>query len=173
MTLDFQANKEILKQVATIPSKRLRNKIAGYCTRLKKKMIRDNNTKILLQREEEARPLEKRLQDEKAALLRRYNNMTEEEKIVDEWNEDEDDEWNEDEDDESNEDKDDERNEDEDERKICSAYDLLVMAEEPDRVQLEVEWDTYKLLSSLGMTSNIPRIAVAPMKKPPRAHGGM
>jgi small subunit ribosomal protein S17e len=32
MTLDFQTNKKIAEEVAIIPSKRLRNKIAGFAT---------------------------------------------------------------------------------------------------------------------------------------------
>ena len=32
MTLDFQTNKKIAEEVAIIPTKRLRNKIAGFAT---------------------------------------------------------------------------------------------------------------------------------------------
>nr|ABV22463.1 40S ribosomal protein S17 [Oxyrrhis marina] len=38
MTLDFQINKKITEEVATIPSKRLRNKIAGFATHLMKRI---------------------------------------------------------------------------------------------------------------------------------------
>ncbi|KAF9609175.1 hypothetical protein IFM89_013565 [Coptis chinensis] len=40
MTLDFHTNKKILEEVAVIPSKRLRNKIAGYTTHLMKPLKR-------------------------------------------------------------------------------------------------------------------------------------
>ena len=35
-TADFDKNKTILNQVIDVPSKKLRNKIAGYITKLKK-----------------------------------------------------------------------------------------------------------------------------------------
>ena len=35
-TSDFKKNKEIIKEVAYIPSKKIRNILAGYITRLKK-----------------------------------------------------------------------------------------------------------------------------------------
>ncbi|CAN1277562.1 40S ribosomal protein S17-4 [Linum perenne] len=38
MTLDFHTNKKILEEVAIIPSKRLRNKIAGFSTHLMKRI---------------------------------------------------------------------------------------------------------------------------------------
>ncbi|KAM1688325.1 hypothetical protein FF1_035900 [Malus domestica] len=38
MTLDFHTNKKILEKVAIIPSKRLRNKIAGFSTHLMKRI---------------------------------------------------------------------------------------------------------------------------------------
>ncbi len=37
LTEDFEKNKEIITQVADVPSKKMRNVIAGYATRLKKK----------------------------------------------------------------------------------------------------------------------------------------
>ena len=37
LTEDFEKNKEIVSKVAHIPSKKMRNVIAGYATRLKKK----------------------------------------------------------------------------------------------------------------------------------------
>merc|ERR1712054_82385 len=40
LTLDFQTNKKICEEVAIIPSKRLRNKIAGYVTHLMKRIER-------------------------------------------------------------------------------------------------------------------------------------
>ncbi|KAK1303263.1 40S ribosomal protein S17 [Acorus calamus] len=38
MTLDFHTNKKVLEEVAIIPSKRLRNKIAGFSTHLMKRI---------------------------------------------------------------------------------------------------------------------------------------
>ncbi|KAM1484148.1 hypothetical protein TB2_035373 [Malus domestica] len=38
MILDFHTNKKILEEVAIIPSKRLRNKIAGFSTHLMKRI---------------------------------------------------------------------------------------------------------------------------------------
>ena len=38
LTLDFHTNKRICEEVAEIPSKRLRNKIAGYVTHLMKRI---------------------------------------------------------------------------------------------------------------------------------------
>ena len=40
MTLDFHTNKKILEEVAIIPSKRLRNKIAGFSTHLMRRIQR-------------------------------------------------------------------------------------------------------------------------------------
>jgi len=40
LTLDFQTNKRICTEVAVIPSKRLRNKIAGFVTHLMKRISR-------------------------------------------------------------------------------------------------------------------------------------
>jgi len=36
---DFEHNKQVLKEVAEIPSKKLRNQVAGYLTRMIKKMM--------------------------------------------------------------------------------------------------------------------------------------
>lgn len=38
LTMDFQLNKKIAEEVAIIPSKRLRNKIAGFVTHLMKRI---------------------------------------------------------------------------------------------------------------------------------------
>jgi len=35
-TTDFEKNKQILMEVASIPSKKIRNQVAGYITKLKK-----------------------------------------------------------------------------------------------------------------------------------------
>merc|ERR1712173_33404 len=38
LTLDFDTNKKIIEEIALIPSKSLRNKIAGYATHLMKRL---------------------------------------------------------------------------------------------------------------------------------------
>lgn len=41
LTLDFQINKKIAEEVAVIPTKRMRNKIAGFATHLMKRRRRE------------------------------------------------------------------------------------------------------------------------------------
>merc|ERR1712014_262920 len=55
LTLDFQMNKKIADEVATIPSKRLRNKIAGFTTHLMKRIQRGPVRGISLKLQEEER----------------------------------------------------------------------------------------------------------------------
>ena len=55
LTLDFQINKKISEEVATIPSKRLRNKIAGFATHLMKRIQRGPVRGISLKLQEEER----------------------------------------------------------------------------------------------------------------------
>merc|ERR1711920_261026 len=55
LTLDFQLNKKIAEEVATIPSKRLRNKIAGFTTHLMKRIQRGPVRGISLKLQEEER----------------------------------------------------------------------------------------------------------------------
>eukprot|EP00249_Psilotum_nudum_P032318 c47679_g1_i1 orf=173-598(+) len=55
MTLDFQTNKKIAEEVALIPSKRLRNKIAGFATHLMKRIQRGPVRGISLKLQEEER----------------------------------------------------------------------------------------------------------------------
>lgn len=55
MTLDFQTNKKIAEEVAIIPSKRLRNKIAGFATHLMKRIQRGPVRGISLKLQEEER----------------------------------------------------------------------------------------------------------------------
>merc|ERR1712080_802887 len=55
LTLDFQINKKIAEEVATIPSKRLRNKIAGFTTHLMKRIQRGPVRGISLKLQEEGR----------------------------------------------------------------------------------------------------------------------
>lgn len=55
LTLDFQTNKKIAEEVAVIPSKRLRNKIAGFTTHLMKRIQRGPVRGISLKLQEEER----------------------------------------------------------------------------------------------------------------------
>merc|ERR1712017_66194 len=59
LTLDFNTNKRICDEVAMIPSKRLRNKIAGFTTHVMKRINRGPVKGISLKLQEEER--EKRL----------------------------------------------------------------------------------------------------------------
>ncbi|KAG8501523.1 hypothetical protein CXB51_004043 [Gossypium anomalum] len=55
MTLDFHTNKKIIEEVAIIPSKRLRNKIAGFSTHLMKRIQKGPVRGISLKLQEEER----------------------------------------------------------------------------------------------------------------------
>ncbi|KAE8675060.1 40S ribosomal protein S17-1 [Hibiscus syriacus] len=55
MTLDFHTNKKIIEEVSIIPSKRLRNKIAGFSTHLMKRIQRGLVRGISLKLQEEER----------------------------------------------------------------------------------------------------------------------
>ncbi|KAL7184945.1 hypothetical protein ACSBR2_026981 [Camellia fascicularis] len=55
MTLDFHTNNKILEEVAIIPSKRLRNKIAGFSTHLMKRIQKGPVRGISLKLQEEER----------------------------------------------------------------------------------------------------------------------
>merc|ERR1711982_4598 len=55
LTLDFQMNKKIAEEVADIPSKRMRNKIAGFTTHLMKRIQRGPVRGISLKLQEEER----------------------------------------------------------------------------------------------------------------------
>ncbi|EME32187.1 40S ribosomal protein S17-4 [Galdieria sulphuraria] len=55
LTLDFQTNKRICDEVALIPSKRLRNKIAGFVTHLMKRIQKGPVRGISLKLQEEER----------------------------------------------------------------------------------------------------------------------
>ena len=60
MSLDFHYNKRVLDDVAVVPSKRLRNKIAGYASKLMKRIQKGPVRGISLKLQEEER--EKRMQ---------------------------------------------------------------------------------------------------------------
>lgn len=55
MTMDFHTNKKVLEEVAIIPSKRLRNKIAGFSTHLMKRIQKGPVRGISLKLQEEQR----------------------------------------------------------------------------------------------------------------------
>lgn len=55
MTLDFHVNKRVCGEVAIIPSKRVRNKIAGFITHLMKRIVRGPVRGISLKLQEEER----------------------------------------------------------------------------------------------------------------------
>ena len=55
LTQDFDTNKRVCDEVATIPSKRMRNKIAGYVTTLMKRISRGPVRGISLKLQEEER----------------------------------------------------------------------------------------------------------------------
>ncbi|XP_062112616.1 small ribosomal subunit protein eS17x-like [Humulus lupulus] len=55
MTLDFHINKKLLCEVSTIPTKRLRNKIAGFSTHLMKRIQKGPVRGISLKLQEEER----------------------------------------------------------------------------------------------------------------------
>eukprot|EP00612_Vaucheria_litorea_P007866 CAMPEP_0171475538 /NCGR_PEP_ID=MMETSP0946-20130122/3060_1 /TAXON_ID=109269 /ORGANISM="Vaucheria litorea, Strain CCMP2940" /LENGTH=127 /DNA_ID=CAMNT_0012005639 /DNA_START=86 /DNA_END=466 /DNA_ORIENTATION=+ len=55
LTLDFQSNKRLTEEVAVLPSKRMRNKIAGFLTRLMKRIQRGPVRGISLKLQEEER----------------------------------------------------------------------------------------------------------------------
>ena len=55
LSYDFDTNKKIVEEVASIPSKRLRNKIAGFVTHLMKRIERGPVRGISLKLQEEER----------------------------------------------------------------------------------------------------------------------
>ncbi|EEA08154.1 40S ribosomal protein S17, putative [Cryptosporidium muris RN66] len=61
LTLDFQTNKKISEEVAHIPTKRLRNKIAGFVTHLMRRIQKGpvRGISLKLQEEEKERRMER------------------------------------------------------------------------------------------------------------------
>lgn len=55
LTMDFQVNKKISEEVACIPTKRIRNKIAGFVTHLMRRIQRRPVRGISLKLQEEER----------------------------------------------------------------------------------------------------------------------
>ena len=68
LTLDFDVNKKICEEVAMIPSKRLRNKIAGFVTHLMKRIQRGPVRGISLKLQEEERERRMDFIPEKSAI---------------------------------------------------------------------------------------------------------
>ena len=60
MSLDFHYNKRVLDDVAVVPTKRIRNKIAGYASKLMKRIQKGpvRHISLKLQEEERARRME-------------------------------------------------------------------------------------------------------------------
>jgi len=55
LTLDFDTNKKIIEEIALIPSKPLRNKIAGFVTHLMKRLEKSTVRGISIKLQEEER----------------------------------------------------------------------------------------------------------------------
>jgi len=55
MTMDFDTNKRVMDEVAEVPTKRIRNKIAGYSARLMRRIQRGPVRGISLKLQEEER----------------------------------------------------------------------------------------------------------------------
>merc|ERR1712178_86539 len=55
LTLDFQTNKRLTEEVAVVPSKKVRNKIAGYVTHLMKRIEKGPVRGISFKLQEEER----------------------------------------------------------------------------------------------------------------------
>lgn len=55
LTVDFHTNKRIIDEVAVLPSKRVRNKVAGYTTHLMRRIARGPVRGISLKLQEEER----------------------------------------------------------------------------------------------------------------------
>merc|ERR1711920_1038701 len=55
LTLDFDINKKIIEEIALIPSKPLRNKIAGYVTHLMKRLQKSTVRGISIKLQEDER----------------------------------------------------------------------------------------------------------------------
>jgi small subunit ribosomal protein S17e len=55
LTLDFHTNKRIIDEVAILPSKRMRNKIAGFTTHLMRRIAKGPVRGISLKLQEEER----------------------------------------------------------------------------------------------------------------------
>ena len=83
LTLDFDTNKRIIEEVALIPTKPLRNKIAGFITHLMKRLQRSTVRGISIKLQEEERERRDNYVPEVSALVNSiiyelvYNNLKE------------------------------------------------------------------------------------------------
>ncbi|KAH3687099.1 hypothetical protein WICPIJ_001928 [Wickerhamomyces pijperi] len=68
LTLDFETNKRLTSEIAVIPSKRLRNKIAGYTTHLMKRIQKGPVRGISFKLQEEERERKDQYVPEVSAL---------------------------------------------------------------------------------------------------------
>jgi small subunit ribosomal protein S17e len=68
LTLDFQTNKRLASEVAIIPSKRLRNKIAGFTTHLMRRIQKGPVRGISFKLQEEERERKDNYVPEESAL---------------------------------------------------------------------------------------------------------
>mmetsp|Transcript_15749 Transcript_15749/g.16496 ORF Transcript_15749/g.16496 Transcript_15749/m.16496 type:complete len:126 (+) Transcript_15749:52-429(+) len=68
LTLDFHVNKRLVGEVAIVPSKRMRNKIAGFITHLMKRIQRGPVRGISLKLQEEERERRLDFVPEKSAI---------------------------------------------------------------------------------------------------------
>ena len=69
LSFDFQDNKRVCDEVATIPSKRMRNKIAGYVTHLMTRLARGPVRNISFKLQEEEREKRDNWMPEKSNLI--------------------------------------------------------------------------------------------------------
>ena len=78
LTLDFETNKRLCGEIAVIPSKRLRNKIAGYTTHLMKRIQKGPVRGISFKLQEEERERKDQYVPDVSALdLSRTNGVLE------------------------------------------------------------------------------------------------
>lgn len=68
LTLDFHTNKRLAEEIATIPTKRMRNKIAGFATHLMKRIQKGPVPGISLKLQEQERERKMDLVPEQSAL---------------------------------------------------------------------------------------------------------
>eukprot|EP00179_Madagascaria_erythrocladioides_P031184 CAMPEP_0198339488 /NCGR_PEP_ID=MMETSP1450-20131203/40350_1 /TAXON_ID=753684 ORGANISM="Madagascaria erythrocladiodes, Strain CCMP3234" /NCGR_SAMPLE_ID=MMETSP1450 /ASSEMBLY_ACC=CAM_ASM_001115 /LENGTH=144 /DNA_ID=CAMNT_0044044421 /DNA_START=56 /DNA_END=487 /DNA_ORIENTATION=- len=68
LTMDFQTNKKLVDEVAVVPSKRMRNKIAGYVTHLMKRIQRGPVRGISIKLQEQERERRENYVPEVSAL---------------------------------------------------------------------------------------------------------
>jgi small subunit ribosomal protein S17e len=68
LTLDFDTNKKVVVEVANLPSKRVRNKVAGFITHLMKRLERGTVKGISLKLQEEERERRMDFVPERSAL---------------------------------------------------------------------------------------------------------